>query len=244
MRNLIIILLASVILFSITLVSNRHHKEVDFVKRCFTNNNQLLRKANDKIYNIIKKQVLKYPAYQSYLAELDTIRPLISKMKIEQSSYQEIYHQVATIDHYAIADLSRKLDTTIIKTSLFQDDLFQAQLTSNESNILNFIGERSRGGKIGYPTTYFLPIHTTNYCCLGDTFEGQYLVSIMECSYGDRDFKVTVNEEPISLKRFEGKFQLKPTSTGKQTYKVTLEAMNSKTEIEKHERVFEYWVRE
>ena len=67
---------------------------------------------------------------------------------------------------------------------------------------------------------------------------------MMECSYGDMDFKVTVNDEPITLKRFEGKFQLKPTTTGKQTFKVTLEGMNSRAEMEQHEQIFEYWVRE
>ena len=129
MRNLIIILFTSIIVWSVTLISNRHLKEVNFIKESLNTNNRILENTNNVIYSAIKKQVIKYPGYQHFLPNLDTIRPLILEMRtLTKPSYKDLYRQVAMMDHYAVVDLERDLDTAIIETKYFQNEVYFTRL--------------------------------------------------------------------------------------------------------------------
>ncbi|MFK7950524.1 MAG: hypothetical protein AB8G11_23255 [Saprospiraceae bacterium] len=247
MRNLLIILLISVIVFSITLMSNT--KNIDFIKKRLNTNNQILENLNNAIHSAIKKQVLLFRDYQEYLDDADTIRQLNSKIKTaNQPNFQVFYHQIQQVNAYhaeEIKSLLQYIDTTHYQPTFLKKELFNSQLHFNEIAVLNFIAEKCKGTCIDGFWLSLYDYETKNYCCLGDGFEGKYfLASLRTCGKRAEDFIITVNGKPIKLKDYKGKFQLKPTSTGKQTYKVTLEVMNRKGKLEKYERIFEYWVSE
>lgn len=251
MRNLIVILGTSILLLGITLKSNQHQEEVDFIENQLNTNNQIIENLNNLIYSAIKKQVILYPWYKESLIDTDSIRQIISDIKISnQPNFQPLYQQLQKMyifkhDKQALEYLFVSIDATILQSALLKDELTQSHLSMYETIILNIAAEKCSGTCMGGHRPDLEYFGTKNYCCLGNEFTGKYFVhELGSCGKGDNSFKVTVNGEPIKLKDFTSKIQLKPTSIGKQNYKVTLEGMNSNAEMEYHERTFEYWVRE
>lgn len=246
MKNLILILFASIILFSIALM--RNDTNVDFIKERLNTNNLILENLNNSIYAAIKKQVLYFRDYQEYLADADTIRHLNSNIKTtNQPTFQAFYQRISQIENYGNEDIKylfQSIDTTHYQPIFLKKELFESQLYFNEIAVLNFIAEKCSGTCIDGFWLGLYDFGTKNYCCVGSKFEGKYfLASLRRCGKRQEDFIITVNEKPIKLKDYAAKFQLKPTSTGQQTYKVTLETTNENGELEHHERIFEYWVR-
>jgi hypothetical protein len=252
MKSLWLILLVSVMILGTVIYPKSKSGLFEVIEHQVFQGNESLKRWNDVIFNVIKKQVESYPRYQEYLehadstrqiiiialenknTDLETIIPKLTRPLKDESEYEKLRKKL------------RYLDLRSIRKQPLDIALSQSELLCYETGLLTYFAGKMYGGCIGRDWTESLMLNTKKPICVNESVKLKYIVSsISSCNY--YDFKIWLNNELLVLDKknpYRSSFKLRPTTIGKNTFEITIDGRNRRGGRERTTKKFEFWVEE